>query len=254
MKNYIYYPAKFGFYFSNKNIFYAVCLFFKNIFCLIYWSLFGEKEFKFLLYFNDKAFEFFPDQKIDLHVLGEVFLDNAYNYDYGINPKSMLDIGSNIGVSCIYFKLKYPHLFIHAIEPNRDLNYKFIKNTSNFTGIYLHNMAIGATEGFANLIFGKNHLSTKTSKIEFNMWTKEVQTISLAGLLKINNLKKVDIIKCDAEGAEEFILSHLSLSDICNYFVGEIHPKLIDFKKINSKYVNMDNISKANQIIIYCKL
>jgi len=254
MKNYLYYPIKFGFYFSNNNIFRAIFLTLKNILCLLRWGLFGNKEFKFNLYFNNKLFIFFPDQKIDLHVLGEVFLDNAYNYDYGINPQKMLDIGSNIGVSCIYFKLKYPNISIYAVEPNCTLNYKFIKNTNNFNSIYLHNIAISDNEGVINLSFGKNHLSTKISKVEFDMHTKKVQAISLVDFLKRNNLEKVDIIKCDAEGAEEFILSHLSLSNICNYFVGEIHPKLVDFKKINSKYVNIDNISKSDQSIIYCKL
>ncbi len=251
MKEYVYYPAKFGLRFSGGNIFKAIFLSIKNVFCLVYWNLFGEKEFKFILNFNSVNFDYYANEIIDLHVLGEIFLDKSYDYDFGFSPKVMLDIGANIGVSCIYFKLKYPNIVIHALEPNIRLNGRFNKNTSNFDGIFLYNVAITSASGPVHLIIGNNHLSAKISDEKNQSKRNTVPGCSIMDFMDSLKLGSVDIIKCDAEGAEEYLLGYGSLSDICKFFVCEIHPELINIGNLDINNIDMDSFSKQKRSMYF---
>jgi FkbM family methyltransferase len=251
MKNYIYYPVRFGICFSGGNFFKALYLSIKNVFCLVYWNTFGEKEFKFTLNFTSRKFNYYVNEVIDLHVLGEVFLDKNYDYDFGLNPKIMLDIGANIGASCIYFKLKYPNLVIYALESNINLNKKFYKNTSSFGGIFLYNIAITNKNGPVYLTMGKNHLSTKISNTKSEPNNNIVSGYSISNFMDYLKLERVDIIKCDAEGAEEYILGYSSLSNICKFFVGEIHPELININNLYNYNIDVNSIPKQKRSMYF---
>lgn len=247
MRNYIHYPIRFGICFSGGNFFKALHLSIKNVFCLVYWSLFGEKEFRFILNFGSAKFNYYANEIIDLHVLGEIFLDKNYDCDLGSNPKVMLDIGANIGVSCIYFKLKYPNMVIHALEPNIRLNKKFYKNTSTFDGIFLYNVAITNKNTSVHLITGKDHLSAKISYEKNQSNYNTVRGCSVMDFMDSLKLGSVDIIKCDAEGAEEYLLGYGSLSDICKFFVCEIHPELINVSNLDKNNIDIDSIPKQKR-------
>ncbi len=91
----------------------------------------------------------------DMRLIYEILLKKGRKADYwipkGINPKIILDIGANIGISAIYFAIRYPTAEIYAFEPMPD-NYKLLeKNVREYENIKTFNVALGKEEGRFNI-------------------------------------------------------------------------------------------------------
>ena len=77
-----YYAFRFANELGGKNLLYRIYLFFKNIFCVSCWNFISTKEFEFNLIYNNTNCTVYLDQTIDLHVLGEIFIDKKYSFNY----------------------------------------------------------------------------------------------------------------------------------------------------------------------------
>lgn len=233
------YAYKFGAVFGDS--FYVrlyLCL--KNIYCVFHWMFFGNYNFRFDLRFKGVSFSVYLDQFIDLCVLGEIFLDREYEFEYTKQASCIIDIGSNIGMSCIFFSILYPEAIIHAVEPNSFLKEKFICNTINFKNIVLHNFAISDASGYAQLYLNRNHLDTSIMCDSGDSSCIRVQTKTLQGFLLENRILNVDIVKFDIEGGEIFLIQDLIKLVNIKSFVGEIHPAIL---------ANYCNGSEINNIV-----
>ena len=131
----------------------------------------------------------------------ELFISRSYAFKARETPL-IIDCGSNIGMSCLYFKSIYPKATILALEADPDiakvLEENMNKNKFNDIkvipkAVWINNKGITfATEGAdAGSIFGKN------SK-------KSVLSIRLKDILKQYEL--IDLLKIDIEGAELEVL------------------------------------------------
>lgn len=134
-----------------------------------------------------------------------------------IDDKSiLLDIGANIGSTCIPFAIKY-NAEVIAVEASKQNAFLLLKNASlNKIRIWPHiNCAVdGATankdkwlkfftssgNSAANSIFESWNPSKSESDFEF------VKTATMDKLLMDVDLKKIKLIKIDVEGAEEIVL------------------------------------------------
>lgn len=56
-----------------------------------------------------------------LHSLNELFLDEVYRFNSNNNNPKIIDCGSNIGLSIIFFKRMYPNSEIIAFEPDNEI-------------------------------------------------------------------------------------------------------------------------------------
>lgn len=56
--------------------------------------------------------------KTDYFILNEVLLSNEYGFEIPEPPRVVLDLGSHIGVSLLYWRLRYPKARLIGIEPN----------------------------------------------------------------------------------------------------------------------------------------
>ncbi|MEK7116600.1 MAG: FkbM family methyltransferase [Patescibacteria group bacterium] len=227
------YAFRFANELGGKNLLYRIYLFFKNIFCVSYWKFISTKEFEFNLIYKSTNFTVYLDQTIDIHVLGEIFIDKEYSFNYGGSVQIIVDIGSNIGLSCVFFNILFPNAIIHAIEPNNKLRQKFNKNTSHIKNIVLHNLAINKSSGEALLKLGENHLSSSLLVINHSNESIVVKTETLESFFRINNLDCVDILKFDIEGGESFILSNPFYKVHTKIIVGEIHKHILEKNNIS---------------------
>ena len=84
-----------------------------------------------------------------LHYLfGEIFVKNEYFFKSNKHKPLILDCGSNIGVSVIYFKFLYPNCHIHAFEPDPE-TFELLKQNvqkNNLKNVFLHNKAVSNSE------------------------------------------------------------------------------------------------------------
>ena len=71
----------------------------------------------------------------DLLVLRDVFVDGEYQLPARFRPRTIVDLGSNVGLSVAFFKLSYPDAAIVAVEPDLRTLALLEENTSSFKGV-----------------------------------------------------------------------------------------------------------------------
>lgn len=153
-----------------------------------------------------------------LHSLNELFVEEAYAFKSDKVDPLIIDCGSNIGLSIIYFKKLFPQSHVIGFEPDDDIFQALEYNLSNFnfSKVEIYQKAVWVDE--KPLLFMKNgslggHL---TESAQEN--TIEIQTLRLKNLLSD---KKIDFLKIDIEGAEYDIINDCKdvLVNVENIFI-----------------------------------
>lgn len=218
-----------NFFYSNHKLGQAISANTLYLLALItYWKFIGKCEAKLNLTYNGKPFVFYVNNRMDLAVLSEIFVNQEYEFNYVGDPKVILDLGANIGDTAIFYALKFPNAKIFAVEPNPHVHDKLEKNTRQFPNIIVCKCAVSDTTGKINLNFGDSHLGSSINSREQNKNSVEVDVYSLKDFSQKNNIEKIDILKFDIEGAEEYLLKD---SEFINtqvvQLVGEMHDDLV---------------------------
>lgn len=181
--------------------------------------------------------------------LEEIFFSEIYKLNFDKTKKiKIIDCGSNIGMSLLYFKINYTNCEIVAFEPDNK-NFELLKlNTScwEFNNIQINKAAVWTNNGEINF-FTTGNLGGKIddSKNSINGSTI-VKTIRLKDLL----LEKIDLLKIDIEGAEYDVLLDCkdNLSLVSNLFI-EYHGKFSE----GSKLIEILSILNLNRFDFYIK-
>jgi len=128
----------------------------------------------------------------------EIFHEDKYRF-VASNPNPViLDCGSNIGLSVIYFKRLYPESVIHAFEPDQELFNVLKFNVESFAcrNVTLNNAAIWVENAEVEF-YSEGGFSGRISVGEQGE-RERVRCVRLRDLLDT----KVDFLKLDIEGAE----------------------------------------------------
>jgi len=218
----------------SKVILYLIC----------FWSLFRNKlnininfQTKLLLRKDNTFFNFNITDDSDFLILKEIFLDNEYDCNLEKDPEVIFDLGSNVGLSVIYFKLKYPQAKIFAFEPDSVTFEKLKINLEQFSDVYCYNMAISEHNGLEKFYSCTNRSmsSSLVQRVEIESSQKiiEVQSKNLDTLMAEFAISKIDLIKFDVEGAEYDVFKNFKNICLVNNVIGELHLDLIKESKEN---------------------
>ena len=161
-----------------------------------------EKQVKFYLPIKKEAIqqsiivkkEFF--EKINLDIVKK----------YLSKQSIILDIGANIGNHSMYFSLLDSDNKIYAFEPH-NINYNILRKNieiNNLTNIKIYNIAIGDKEG-SGILVEKDNNNLCDTMVEYQAEGK-VRFTSLDKFIQTVQLKKIDLIKIDVEGFEEYVI------------------------------------------------
>ncbi len=152
-----------------------------------------------------------------LHSLQELFMDEVYKFNSISTVPKIIDCGSNIGLSIIFFKRMFPNAEIIAFEPDNDIYTisKYNLNQFGINDVKLYQKAVWINA--EPLVFAKTgslggHIVQDKAEN-----TIEIQTVRLKDLLS----QKIDFLKIDIEGPEYDILHDCgeSLQNVENIFV-----------------------------------
>lgn len=145
----------------------------------------------------------------DLSVFHQVFLRTDHDIDCGFEPKIILDLGANIGLSSIFFSLKYPNAKIIAVEPDRE-NYELMKlNTHNFKNIHPLQAGVWNREAFLRVVNGDQGAWSIRVVEEPDEEKSDCKGLSINLIMDLFDFKTIDIVKMDIEGAEVEVLGDL---------------------------------------------
>lgn len=229
-------------------------------FVLINFFLRFPANFKIFLFGNSASVTIWD--RSDLLLFKEIFLHGEYNLKLIKEPEVIVDLGANIGYSSIYFHLKYPMAKIYAFEPGPKTFDLLKENIGVIPEIEVFNLAVSSETGERYLYSNESKASASFSERGGQKSGVSVETLSLDDLLSKLDLRGVDILKFDIEGAEGGIFSKENVSTI-KQIVGEVHFDLMEkkeaqelldclsknrvfvSKRISSKRVLISSVSKS---------
>lgn len=218
----------------GANVYYRVKFFILNLWLPIKKRLSFKNEKLYFLKLKkfNKAFSFCIHGYSDIELLRDIFIKNEYDAKLDVPPKIIFDLGSNVGASVIFFKLKFSSAEIYAFEPDPKIFLILKKNTDQFEGVHVYNFAISNKSGKENFyINSKNSLSSSLIKRVPGQKPIEVIVKSLDALFGELDIDCVDILKFDIEGEELEALGAFKNLLKVRYFVGELHMDLIKGSK-----------------------
>ncbi|MBA2520799.1 MAG: FkbM family methyltransferase [Chloroflexia bacterium] len=144
----------------------------------------------------------------------EVFTDSGYRFESATNSPRILDCGSHIGLSVLYFKLLYPNAKVIAFEPNPDvfpiLQANILDN--GLTDVELIHAAVTDQDGTVPFIVNRDGVRNWTwgGSVVPHAWhdparnrIERVPAVRLAPYIGDG----VDLLKLDIEGLETAVLT-----------------------------------------------
>lgn len=170
-----------------------------------------------------------------LKVAGYVFLKKFHIPPFPLpdNP-IIVDLGSNIGFTVIDYKLTYSNAKILGVEMD-PVNYQLcIQNTSAYQDVTVLNKGIWYENGEIQYNPSVNYDSYSATSVTENKGTNvqvnKIESITISALLATNNIKKVDFMKIDIEGAEIEIFKRGELDWL--KLVDSLHLEIHDPKEV----------------------
>jgi FkbM family methyltransferase len=141
----------------------------------------------------------------------EVFLSAEYHFESADPRPLIIDCGSNIGMSVLYFKHLFPAARIVAFEANPHAFRMLERNmkVNGVEGVELHNAALSDREGEISFFVSPDRGTLVGSTRGDRGGSVELK-VRAEGLAKhVKAQAKVDLIKIDVEGSEMGIVNEL---------------------------------------------
>lgn len=168
-------------------------------------------------------------------ISAEVFEKQEYRFTPPRPNPLILDCGSHIGLSVLYFKKCYPDARIIAFEPH-PINFTILRKNveaNRLRDVELVQAAVAGVDGEVNLYgrFSSGEAWTWGDSIVPDMWGKwesagrdeevAVRAVRLSSYIR----EPVDLVKLDIEGAEQQVIDDIAprLAAVRELIV-EFHP------------------------------
>jgi len=162
----------------------------------------------------------------DVAAFEHVFVENEYDLSLVQSPSVIIDAGANVGMSAVYFSVRYPTAKIVAIEPE-PTNFDVLeKNAELFPKIIPIKAALWDHEGFLQVQHGvAGHWGMRVAETEVSS-QGTIRSTTLRVLLDQLRIDKIDLLKIDVEGAECEIFQDVSpWIDRVGVICAELHDR-----------------------------
>ena len=179
---------------------------------------------------------FYRSGSADPFVLYQVLLKPGKKAEYyvprALNPKIILDIGSNIGASVLYFHRQFPDAQIFGFEPHPETFRVLKKNVAALRGVQVFNYGLGAVRERVAVPADKVNYGAFNTRGDFKdrgypAVPTECEVRRLDDVLRELQITQIDLLKIDCEGAETDVFSTLpdEILNRCQWIVGEFHDQ-----------------------------
>lgn len=134
----------------------------------------------------------------------------------GLRPKTVIDVGANIGQFSVAALKTFQDVTVYAFEPLPDAAARFRRNTAGLRGVALQEVALGASAGTATLRVSANSVSSSLLPMKpahgeafpdsTTVASVDVPVTTLDGALAGSTLPRPVLLKVDAQGYEAHVL------------------------------------------------
>ena len=149
----------------------------------------------------------FFDLSTTTSLIEAIFIENEYYFDTKLRKPTIFDLGSNIGLSIIYFKNLYPHGKIIGFEADPTTFKTLEENVKSFKlkNTSLYNLAVSDKKGSLDFYIDKNGpgsplMSTNPLRLSNNKIN--IKSDKLSNYINDG----IDFVKMDIEGSEAVVI------------------------------------------------
>lgn len=147
----------------------------------------------------------------DAFIFSEIFLHRYYDFSLPEEPRTILDLGANIGFSTLFFARKYPSAALACVEPmpeNVSLLNANLRNNSVNAKVFPK--AISVDDQPVTMQRAEKDYGHKVQNIPYgkrlNGHTLQVASISMSNVLREMGWERIGLLKIDVEGYEGILL------------------------------------------------
>ncbi len=177
----------------------------------------------------------------DFWTMKDVLVDKDYDVEFGGQPKVILDLGGNIGISSLYFALKYPAATVHVFEPDPFSFKRLEKNISGLSNVRAYQYAISAEPATVDFQHSQTSVHSSVVSKSSDESVIKVNAIDLDGALQLAGVTTIDICKFDIEGSERYIFDGFKGFKSVRNYIGEMH-----YDKMSLKPQDIRSIAEKN--------
>lgn len=177
----------------------------------------------------------------DPRVFMEVMTFGEYDFPYPGQPRTIVDLGANVGVAAVWFAERFPEARILAIEPDADNFGLLAENIRSYPNVTARQAAVWSKHTRLSLVdggqgswsyytcpVGNYYEGGATGMTEAICSGRLVDGCTVGELLDDEGIGQVDILKVDIEGAEiEIFADSPAWISRINTIVIELHDSLI---------------------------
>jgi FkbM family methyltransferase len=156
-------------------------------------------------------------------VVNEVFVDGCYWFHSEKPDPIIVDCGSNIGISILFFKMLYPRALVIGFEPDPNTFDVLCENVrvNRIENVELHNIALSDDDRDIDFIVS----SEKQGSLLNGVFAERLRGVAIkvpAKRLSPFIPDRADLMKMDIEGSESIVMNELEASGTLGR-IGHIH-------------------------------
>ena len=153
-----------------------------------------------------------------IFLFDRIFIDLEYYFEADKKDPFIIDCGSNIGMSILFFKKIYPEATIIGFEPDQKTFAKLEENigVNKLENVVVYRKAVSDVEGVTDFYYYPDHpgsLSMSMIKERIDKQCQKVESVVLSKYITTT----VDFLKLDTEGAETAIIQELHKQNKLRY-------------------------------------
>lgn len=149
----------------------------------------------------------------DCRVAQEILIDGEYEIASGLKlpeQPTVIDLGANIGVFLHFAARRWPRARLIAVEPDVE-NFAMLERNAQAIGGQtasdLVRACVGGERGFTRLLPNSGEWAISMGEVGE---TGDVQVLTMADLCRDHGVERIDLLKCDIEGAERQVFADCS--------------------------------------------
>jgi len=223
---------------KQKSFFYKLALFsllLKIIFGLVLNRLFGYRKKKIRVFSFDVLF---LDYSFLYALFDEIFIQEIYDIKIKKATPFIIDCGSNIGLSILYFKMRYPKAQILGFEPDPHAFAALKQNIAQLPDVTVINAAVYNKNEMISFFTEKGKRGSLSSSVTKRImeFKRPVEQIVVPAVRLSDYIKKqVDFLKIDIEGAETIVLADIAptLHHVVEIFIEYHYNKINKENRLN---------------------
>ncbi|WP_406645054.1 FkbM family methyltransferase [Aliisedimentitalea scapharcae] len=152
---------------------------------------------------------------------------------------TVMELGAGVGFISSLVAIHKNVKAVHAFEANPQL-IPYIKSVyaeNNITNAHIHNAILGPEKGTATFFVRQNFLSSSLTREDADGVIAE-ETIEIRETRATSQEIRPDVLICDIEGAEQFVIPDMDLSSV-RVAILELHPQWIGSKGVAAVFQTM---------------